>query len=312
MRRATILLAVTAFFGAHPFVASAWADTFGSGVNTFEIEFVRIGSPDNPPDANPNPAGAVPYKYRIGKYEISEQMIDKANALGGLGITKDARGPDKPATSITWYEAARFVNWLNTSEGFTPAYKFVAGNFQLWQPGDPGYKPNNLFRNRRARYFLPTINEWHKTAYYDPVAGVYHDYPTGSDNVPDGIDFVGDPNFDAVFFDGGANPTPNDITNVGLLSPYSTAGQGGNIAEWTETAFDRVNDSTLEHRGRRGGGWNDGSTLLAAWNSGIGVAPTSQGNFYGVRVVSVIPEPAAMVLMGLGLIGVLIGKRRRV
>jgi len=52
----------------------------------------------------------VPYSYRIGKYEISEQMIDKANALGGLGITKDSRGPDKPATNVTWFEAAKFVN----------------------------------------------------------------------------------------------------------------------------------------------------------------------------------------------------------
>ncbi|MCI0332092.1 MAG: hypothetical protein L0228_02555, partial [Planctomycetes bacterium] len=63
----------------------AYADTFGSGANSFEIQFVQIGSPGNPPDANPNPAGAVPYRYRIGRYEISEQMIDNANALGGLG-----------------------------------------------------------------------------------------------------------------------------------------------------------------------------------------------------------------------------------
>ena len=37
------------------------ADTFGSGANSFDIEFVTIGNPGNPPDANPNPAGAVPY-----------------------------------------------------------------------------------------------------------------------------------------------------------------------------------------------------------------------------------------------------------
>src|SRR5690554_2663562 len=64
------------------------ADTFGIGPNTFAIDFVSIGNPGNPPDANPNPAGAVGYEYRMGKYEISEQMIDKANAVGGLGITK--------------------------------------------------------------------------------------------------------------------------------------------------------------------------------------------------------------------------------
>jgi hypothetical protein len=138
----------------------------------------------------------------------------------------------------------------------------------------------------------------------------YYDYPTGSDSVPDGIDFVGDPNFEAVFYDGASNAEPNIITDVGLLSPYGTAGEGGNVAEWTETAFDRINDSPAEHRGRLGGGWNDGSTLLAAWNAGIGVAPSSQGNFYGVRVVSVIPEPNTMVSIGLGLISI-IGTRRR-
>jgi formylglycine-generating enzyme len=74
---------------------SAQADPFGSGANSFEIEFVTIGNPGNLPDANsippgayPNPVGAVPYSYRIGKYEISEQMIDKANDLGG-GIKGD-------------------------------------------------------------------------------------------------------------------------------------------------------------------------------------------------------------------------------
>ena len=36
------------------------ADVFGSGTNSFDIEFVTIGSPGNPPDTtgNPNPAGS--------------------------------------------------------------------------------------------------------------------------------------------------------------------------------------------------------------------------------------------------------------
>ena len=85
----------------------ARADTFGTGENTFEIEFVTIGDPGNTADDDPNPSGAVDYVYRMGKYEISEQMIEKANTLGGLGITIDDRGPDKPSTSVTWFEAAR-------------------------------------------------------------------------------------------------------------------------------------------------------------------------------------------------------------
>jgi formylglycine-generating enzyme required for sulfatase activity len=224
--------------------SAALADNFGSGANSFSIDFVTIGNPGNPPDANPNPAGAVAYEYRIAKYEISEQMIDKANAesaLAGspLGIMKDTRGPDKPATSVTWYETARCVNWLNTSTGGVPAYKFDgSGNFQLWTPIDQGYDANNLYRNKHATYFLPSLNEWHKAAYYDPTAGVYYDYPMGSDSVPDGIDVVGDPFFDAVFFDGGQNSEPNIVTNVGIFSPFGTAGQGGNVREWVETAVE--------------------------------------------------------------------------
>ena len=67
-------------------------------------------------------------------------MVDKANTLGGLGIAKDTRGADKPATSVSWNEAARFINSLNTSAGSTPAYKFAL------QPGDIGYsaKYNNI------------------------------------------------------------------------------------------------------------------------------------------------------------------------
>jgi sulfatase modifying factor 1 len=137
-------------------ISVVYADTFGGGANTFDIAFVTIGNAGNAADTtgSPNPAGAVPYSYRMGKFEISEQMIDKANALSGLGITHDNRGPDKPATSVSWNEAARFVNWLNTSTGSSPAYKFAIQpgevgydantSIQLWLPSDAGYNRNNL------------------------------------------------------------------------------------------------------------------------------------------------------------------------
>ena len=150
----------------------ATADTFGTDPNnTFEIEFVTIGNPGNAADNSgaPNPAGEVDYIYRMGQFAVSEDMIDKANTLGGLGITKDTRGPNKPATNIDWFEAAQFVNWLNTSTGNTPAYNFDPnGSFQLWDPNDTGYNPNNLYRNSLAKYVLPSVHEWYKAAYYDP------------------------------------------------------------------------------------------------------------------------------------------------
>jgi formylglycine-generating enzyme required for sulfatase activity len=318
--RLTILALCTVLSATAP-PQEALADTFGSGANTFEIEFVPIGNPGNPADTTgtPDPAGQVAYAYRMSKYEISEDMINKAVTLGGLNINHDNRGANKPATSATWLEAASFVNWLNISKGHMPAYKFSGSTFELWQSGDAGYDPNNLFRNSQAFYFLPSIDEWYKAAYYDPNADVYHLFPTSSDNIPDGINFAGDPAFDAVFEDGGENLLPNDITDVGVLSPYGTAGQGGNVMEILETEFDLVNDSAdphLANRVVRGGIWRSGVTgqgqgalRSTVWITGGLPADTSVG-YMGFRVASMaIPEPSTALLGGLACMGLLLSRR---
>src|SRR5207342_1082858 len=108
---------------------------------------VTIGNPGNAADITGTPeiAGSVAYDYRIGKHEISRAMVDKANAAGGLGLALadmsmyGGNQPNKPAAGISWLEAAQFVNWLNTSTGHSPAYKFNSGSFALWQPGDAGF-----------------------------------------------------------------------------------------------------------------------------------------------------------------------------
>jgi hypothetical protein len=233
-RRSRVCAAMVALIVGTMFTGTARADTFGSGANTFDIEFVTIGNPGNAADTtgDPNPAGKVDYVYRIGKFEISEQMIDKANASGGLGITKDTRGPNKPATSISWNEAARFVNWLNVSRGSVRAYKFdiqpgevgydANANIELWTSSDVGYNPNNLYRNSLARYFLPSVDEWYKAAYYDPSLGVYYDYPTGSDTPPTAV-ASGTAAGTAVYDQAG----PADIMLAGGLSAYGTMAPGG-------------------------------------------------------------------------------------
>ncbi len=275
------------------------ADSFGSGANSFTIDFVTIGAPGNPgdPTGNPNLAGAVPYQYRMGKYEISEQMIDKANAAGGLGITKPTIGPNQPATGVSWIEAARFVNWLNTSTGSLPAYKFGAtGDPQYWATTDPGYNAGNLIRNSLARYFIPSVNEWYKAAYFDPRLGVYYNYPTGSDALPDGIDFLGDPNFDAVFIDNVSHLQPNIITNVGIASSFGVFGLGGNVMEWNETDFSVGGTPSLTLKGYRGGHWNEFSSQIRANTLGLTRPPTSELTALGFRVARVIPEPTGLTL----------------
>jgi formylglycine-generating enzyme required for sulfatase activity len=295
----------------------ALGDTFGSGANTFDIEFVTIGNPGNAADdinANPDFAGSVPYVYRMGKFEISEQMIAKANAEGGLGISKDTRGPDKPGTPVNWNEAARFVNWLNTSSGSAPAYKFTRqpgevgysanANIELWTVGDAGYNPNNLYRNSLARFFLPSVDEWYKAAYYDPTSGVYYDYPTGSDSAPTRV-ASGTAAGTAVY---NGQPGPADITLAGGLSPYGTMGQGGNVYEWEETDFDLVNGPipSLSARGVRGGNWLFNSSILLSSSRG-NTSPTSASNF-GFRVAS-IPEPSTLLLGAMAGMGLLWRRR---
>lgn len=85
--------------------AESLLQTFGSGTNQFQIEFVEVGNPANAADTtgSPNPAGSVAYTYNLGKYEISRDMVIKANTLGGLGLTLGSlavyggNGPDRPA-----------------------------------------------------------------------------------------------------------------------------------------------------------------------------------------------------------------------
>jgi formylglycine-generating enzyme len=290
---------------------------FGSGANTFDIEFVGIGNPGNVADitGSPNPVGSVATAFRIGKFEISEDMIDKANTLGGLGITKDARGVDKPATSVSWNEAARFVNWLNTSTGSPPAYKFalqpgdagyaVNANAQLWAAGDgAAFNPTNPYRSNLAQYFLPSTHEWYKAAYYNPTSGGYYDYPTGSDTAPTGVNdgtAAGTAVYNRPFGQG-----PADIMLAGALSHYGTMGQGGNVFELEENDFDLANGPSSDARGLRGGYWSSGALNLLSSNR-VSSAPTNQQNFIGFRVATV-PEPSTAMLLTLASLGLL---RRR-
>ena len=296
------------------FSLTARADTFGSGANTFDIEFVPIGDAGNLPDTtgDPNPAGAVAYEYRIGKYEISESMIDQANALAAdagdpLGITHDGRGPNKPATRVSWFEAAQFVNWLNTSKGKTPAYKFDdQGDFQLWEPTDDGYDPDNLFRNTEAHYFLPSVDEWYKAAFYDPVSDQYFDFPNGKNTAPLPVASGPDANT-AVYNQAG----PADIMLAGGEGPYGTVAQGGNVLEWQESPLSKITIQipTPDVRSFRGEDWGLVISPSALSSSVIDDRLARfPANSLGFRVACV-PEPSAFLLLSLGGSGLFLRSR---
>jgi len=293
---------------------TALADTFGSGVNAFTIDFVNVGNAGNLDDAAPNggPYGGVDYNFRIGTFEVSRDAITKANATvvsggGNLGITLEdmtsvgGNGVNRPATGTSWNEAARFVNWMNTSSGYSAAYNFTFqpgdpsysanSNILLWEVADPGYNAANLYRNSNAHYFLPSEDEWYKAAYYSGSGTTYFDYATGSDTAPLG---VGGGASDAVW--GQLKSTgPADVDNAGGSSFYGTRGQNGNVWELHESAFDGGNTVSPEARAFRGGSWV--STVFGLRSSLRATTdPDGGGEILGFRVASV-PEPSTAIMM---------------
>lgn len=282
------------------------------------MDFVTIGNAGNA--ADDTGYGGVGYNYRMGVNEVSRGMIDAYNTLSGGPILTmqdmspfGGNGVNRPATGISWNEAARFVNFLNTSKGFSAAYQFdTAGfndNIALWESGDAGYNAANPFRNSNAHYFLPSEDEWYKAAYYDPNksggAG-YYDYATGSDTAPTAVT-GGTTSGTAVYGQSFGNG-PADITNAGGLSAYGTMAQSGNVFEWAESGATAPNDSAGESRSLRGGSWLNASGTLAASGRAAN-SPTSEDIAVGFRVAAV-PEPSALLLTLIGALGVVTRRRR--
>ncbi len=327
MRTRTALLVVAIALAAFVLSTqpSAQADTFGSGGDTFTIDFVSIGDAGNAPDPLTG-YGVVPYEYRIGKYEISLDQIRKATS-GGLSnvVVWDGRIPDgvlwlsdQPGAFTKWYEAAAFVNWLNISKGHQAAYNLTYSgndlwNMALWSSEEAWTQGGaNPFRHKGAHYFLPAENEWYKAAYFNPTTSNYFIYPTGSDKAPVSVASGTDP--DTAVYGLTFELGPALVMEAGGLSPYGTMGQGGNIWEYNESAFDGTNDSPDERRVTRGGIWTpleegEGADLLKSSYRGGSQAGFQSGPT-GFRVASV-PEPSTYALLLMTGAGALWWARRR-
>jgi formylglycine-generating enzyme required for sulfatase activity len=315
------ILALALLIGAG--LITAHADTFGTGDAQFTLDFTTIGNPGNAADRGWGDYGSVGYTYRIGTYAISQSQIDKATASGLAYVTAGPWSGDKPAANMTWFESAAFVNWLNTSKGFQPAYNLTwsgsTWSMALWTVTDAGYDANNLYRNSLAKYFLPSENEFYKAAYGKSDGSGDYFYFTTLDTVPTAV--ASGTSAGTAVYGQSWDQGPASVYEAGGLSSYGTMGQGGNVWQWQESAYDGVNDDASKDRAILGGAWYSGISTLGS----MGRYPTDLmgrispdgGPFsVGFRVASVAdvgvaPEPSTYALFGLGAIGMLMVMRRK-
>jgi formylglycine-generating enzyme required for sulfatase activity len=160
-----------------------------------------------------------------------------------------------------------------------------------------------LFRNSLAKYVIASSNEWYKGA-YGKADGSWSNFPNGTDIAPAAV--VSGTEANTAVYLQSASTGPADIFNAGGLSSYGTMGQGGNVWEFMETAFDGSNNTADESRELRGGSWssNDSFYLLASTRY-----PVTNPTDFGFRVASV-PEPSTGLLVVLGLSGLLLKRRK--
>ena len=162
-----------------------------------------------------------------------------------------------------------------------------------------------------ATVFLPSEDEWYKAAYLKSDGSGYTTYATG-----DGLPVAGtDANY------GGANSAPWNV-GIGTIENNGTYDMGGNVYEWTESAFDGTLDELDESRALRGGLWlGDVSMLQSSSRFGDGFPlglPDNDfgGNYVGFRVASVsaavaaVPEPSSLGLLVIGAMGCVLRRKR--
>lgn len=298
------------------------------------IDYVTVGDPGNA--ANPATGslyGSVAYVYQIARNETTiAQYAEFLNAVArtdayGLystsmttshisGITRSGTpgnfsysvtpgSGNKPITYVSWFDAARFCNWLHNGQ------QTLAGAALTTETG--AYTLNGavsgiITKNADAKVWIPSENEWYKAAYYDPTKnsglGGYWLHATQSDTLTSNtIGVAGAANFYDGDFVGYPAMALTDVGAYGANSDsyYGTNDQAGNVWEWNDTVL------SSSSRVLRGGSWLISEPNLRSSNR-INFALVNQTDIVGFRVASV-PEPTAIILTILS--GVTLVTRRR-
>ncbi len=240
-------------------------DIITHGTDSISISFVSIGLKGNA--AGYFNQGAVDHNFRIGRNEVTaDQWAFVLNADPRAG----SFGPNTYTGSVpadtSWYEAAKFCNWLTTGDVYKGVYSFdTNGTFT-------GMDRSSALRDHAVVYALPTVDEWYKAAYFKADGSGYTLYASGN-SVP--LKGAGGENY--LY---GAGGYPWEV-GAGIRENNGTYDMNGNYQEWLEDNFRFCGG---EFRGDDG---SMSSTTLAGYTY-----PQRDGSFTGFRVVAIsTPRP---------------------
>jgi formylglycine-generating enzyme required for sulfatase activity len=313
--RATLAALALAMTGERAFGADVGTDYL-----TDPSLMVRVGDINNLADpATGSLYGSVSYEYSIGKYEVTNaQYAAFLNAVDSTGtntlslysnyMDSDVYGgiklisgneagskyevkpgyANKPVNHVSFWDAARFVNWLST--GDTENGVYVLG-------GVMNPESSSITRNEAAwaagGFAIASEDEWYKAAYYNGN-GSYRTYPVTGELSQETANYFDDENFaipNGSLGDGDHLADVNHYNMVdGASSFYGTYQQGGNVWEWGDTII-----SDTSRRRVYGGSFTgeDENFISSAYVSNV---PTTEAYLLGFRVVSLtsltaVPEP---------------------
>ena len=252
---------------------------------------VTIGNAGNAADTTGY--GAVGYTYQISKYEVTGAEFATAVAADSRVGSSTSVGT-KPVSNVSWYEAAKYCNWLTSGDAYAGAYQFNGGGTLT------GVDRAAAVTTYGMVYVLPTEDEWYKAAYFKPDASGYSLYANGTSTAPVSLT-------DANYYSLGTTWA----VGSGTQEQNGTYDMMGNVTEWTESAGDGTLDNMAENRAARGGTYNlPASSLSSAFR--VSGPVTYEGKDVGFRMAA-IPEPASamMVVFGAG-VGLAVHRLRRV